>query len=232
MRNDAVDKLEPIDQSGSGDMKEQIYLLLKQKIMKREFTPNERLDAYEISRKLGISRTPVRDALNMLDAEGFVKTFSRKGTFVTGLYREDLIELFQYRQMVELFALDLGFSKLRESTDLLQAIIRKWEELTDQENYDGLHLMDVDVQFHKLIVQAAQNSRIGKSYDAMNCHVQTARGYYLQDMERIRNSDAEHKAVLAMIVQGDKQEAKRLLQLHLNNTLDSLLKLIDVFKVF
>lgn len=232
MRSDTVGTLEPIDQSKSGDMKEQIYTMLKQKIMKREFTPNERLDAYEISKKLGISRTPVRDALNMLDAEGFVKTFPRKGTFVNGIYREDLIELFQYRQMVELYAIDLGFSRLRESVVLLQAVIRKWEELLAQESYDGSHLMDIDVQFHKLIVQAAQNSRISNSYEAMNCHVQTARGYYLQDMERIRSSDSEHKAVLEMIIQGDKQGAKNLLQLHLNNTLDSLLKLIDVFKVF
>lgn len=230
MRENGVETPEAIDPGG--DMKEQIYDVLKIKIMKREFTPNERLDANEISKTYGISRTPVRDALNMLDAEGFVKTVARKGTFVTGIYKEDLIELFQYRQMIELYALDLGFANLRDRVDLLQGVIRKWEELLKQDKYDGSILMESDVQLHKLIVQSAQNTRISKSYDALNCHVQTARGYYLQDLERIRSTDAEHKAILETILDGDKQEAGRMLKIHLNNTLNSLLQLIDIFKVF
>src|SRR5687768_8992609 len=93
------DSPDQVPKEGPSDIKEMVYLKLKQMIMKREFTPNERIDPIEISRNLGISRTPVRDALNMLDAEGFITTVPRQGIYVKGIYRKDLIELFEFRKM-------------------------------------------------------------------------------------------------------------------------------------
>lgn len=232
MRVNGMQSLEAADRGNSGDMKENVYFILKKMIMKREFTPNERLDVNEIALKLGNSRTPVRDAINKLEAEGFVRTVARKGTFVTGIYREDLIELFQYRQMIELFCMDLGFSKLQQSADLLQNAIRNWEAQLQKEEYDGSVIMETDVQFHSFIVQSAGNSKMIKSYNALNCHVQTARGYYLQNRDRINSADREHQALLSSIMEGDKEKSKQMLEAHLNSTLDSLLKIIDVFKVF
>lgn len=232
MRVNGIEKLDTAKRENSGDIKEQVYSVLKKMIMKREFTPNERLDVNEISSRLGASRTPVRDAINMLDAEGFLTTVARKGTFVTGIYKEDLIELFQYREMIELYAMDLGFAKLTQKANLLQNVVRSWEEQLKKSEYDGSVILESDVQFHKFIVQSSQNSKIIKSYDALNCHVQTARGYYLQNMERINSADSEHKAILNMIMEEDQQGAKRMLKAHLKSTLESLLQIIDVFKVF
>ncbi|MBP1990172.1 GntR family transcriptional regulator [Paenibacillus eucommiae] len=232
MRENAVDTISSNELGNVGDTKEKIYHVLKRMIMKREFTPNERLDAYEIANKLGVSRTPVRDALNMLDGEGFIKTMPRKGTFVAGIYRDDLVQIFQYREMIELFCLDSGFSNLVQAVPAFEQIIDNWDREIQKKEYEGSIIMESDVQIHKLIVQSAGNPRIVKSYESLNCHVQTARGYYLQDRERIDASQAEHKAILHAIVHNDKDLASRMLKEHLNQTLNSLIRMIDVFKVF
>lgn len=232
MRESTTNKIQAMDMSDAPDIKDKIYFLLRKMIMKREFTPNERLDAYEIAKKLSVSRTPVRDALNMLDAEGFIQTLPSKGTFVTGIYREDLIQIFQYREMIELYTLEMGFPALVQSFSAFKGIMDNWDREMANADYDGSVIMDSDVQIHKLIVQSAGNARILRSYESLNCHVQTARGYYLQNLERINASQAEHKLIVAAVEQQDRDRARLMLKHHLNQTLDSLLQMIDIFKVF
>ncbi|MBP1993704.1 GntR family transcriptional regulator [Paenibacillus eucommiae] len=227
--------LESLDKEqfmGSTDIKERVYLQLKQMIMRREFTPNERIDAVEIAEKLGISRTPVRDALNMLDGEGFITTVPRQGIYVKGVYKQDLIELFQYREMVELFALEAGFDHLRERVEEAAGIVDDFEKLITSEQYEGTQVMESDIQLHKLIVESTQNRRIIESYEKVNGHVQMARAYYLQDLQRIHNAHMEHKELLQALKEGDKEKAKRRLKEHLDQTLSNLLAIIDIYKVF
>lgn len=214
------------------DSKERVYLKLKMMIMKREFTPNERIDADEISRQFGVSRTPVRDALNMLDAEGFITTVPRQGIYVKGIYRKDLIELFEFRKMVELFALDAGFENLGNRADQLLQIMNDVELLLDSDNYDGTKVMQADIALHKFIVDSTGNSRIIDSYTKLNGHVQMARAYYLQDLHRIQLAHREHAKFIDALVAGNKESAKAHLQEHLDQTLNNLLKIIDIYKVF
>jgi len=232
VRKSAVESLEQIKLDENKEIKDNIYLVLKKMIMTRQFTPNERLDAYVIATNLGVSRTPVRDALNMLDSEGFIQTIPRKGTFVTGIYREDLIELFQFRQLIELFMLEQGFPELVLSAGTMKAEIDQWDQNLTNGSYEGYDFMESDMKIHQWIVQSGKNKRIQREYDSLNCHVQTARGYYLQDMNRINASHEEHKALYNAIAANDLEQAKKALKNHLDNTLESLLKLIDIFKVF
>jgi DNA-binding GntR family transcriptional regulator len=224
--------LRPSELDHSGDMKEDVYVLLKRMIMKREFTPNERLDAYEIAKQLNTSRTPVRDALNKLDAEGFIKTFPRKGTFVTGIYKQDLIHLFQYREMNELYALDLGFEQLCNETAKFVLEIDKWDEMLTAKEYEGTLIMESDVIFHKHIVHSTNNPILINLFENVNCHVQIARGYYLQDNRRMLEASQEHKAILNCLLEKNKSGAKAALKEHLDNTLDGLLRMIAIYKIF
>jgi DNA-binding GntR family transcriptional regulator len=214
------------------DMKEIVYLKLKQMIMKREFTPNERIDALEIANKLGISRTPVRDALNMLESEGFIRVVPRQGIYVNGIYKKDLIELFEFRKMVELFSLETGFNNVRNNVQSMKDILTSVENSLNSENYDGHKLMNADINLHKFIVDATENRRIIDSYTNLNGHVQMARAYYLQDFERLRHAHDEHNKIIAGIMEGNKEETVKVLEEHLEHTLSNLLKMIDIYKVF
>lgn len=226
---EALDKQEL---AGRQDLKEAIYERLKQMIMRRDFTPNERIDAVAIAEKLGVSRTPVRDALNMLDAEGFIKTVPRQGIYVKGIYRQDLIELFQFREMVELYALESGFQTLLEQREDLIAISHQFEAAIDSTSYDGVRAMEADIELHKRIVASTGNRIVMDSYDKVNGHVQMVRAYYLQDMQRIKQAHQEHQDFLSALEEGDQEGAKLQLKKHLEETLANLLSIIDIYKVF
>ncbi|MBM7564819.1 GntR family transcriptional regulator [Paenibacillus sacheonensis] len=232
MTGKSFESLNKADLEGQQDRKEAVYRKLKVMMMRREFTPNERIDAADIAEKLGVSRTPVRDALNMLDAEGFVTTVPRQGIYVKGVYREDLMQIFGYREMVELYALDVGFEALSRDWARIAEIIREFDSLIGQESWDGFELMEADIKLHKTIVSYAGNKLIGDSYDKLNGHVQMARAYYLQDLHRMRQSHDEHQAFLQALRDGDKPGAMRLLKQHLEMTLHNILKLIEIYKVF
>ena len=232
MNDRSLDALEAYSVNDGSDMKEAVYVKLKEMIMKREFTPNERIDPLEISRKMGISRTPVRDALNTLNSEGFITIMPRQGIYVKGVYKRDLIELFQYRKMVELFAVDIGFENLRENIPELNQIIFRINTLLESDNYSGSKIMEEDITFHKIIVESSRNKRIIDSYIKLNGHVQMARAYYLQDLNRIKLADSEHQKIVYELTRGNKDATKVCLQEHLDQTLANLLKIIDVYKVF
>ncbi len=230
--SDALNSLSSNQMEDRSDMKEIVYSKLKQMIMKREFTPNERIDALEIANKLGISRTPVRDALNMLESEGFIRVVPRQGIYVNGIYKKDLIELFEYRKMVELFAIEIGFDRVRNDIQKLKDILGTVENSLHSENVDGQMFMYADINLHKIFVEATHNNRIIDSYTNLNGHVQMARAYYLQDFERLRLAHAEHNKIIAGIIEGNKEVTLKYLEEHLEHTLSNLLKMIDIYKVF
>ena len=170
--------------------------------------------------------------MNKLDAEGFIKTFPRKGTFVTGIYKQDLIHLFQYREMNELYALELGFEKLCDHTAKFALEIEKWDEMLNASEYEGTLIMESDVIFHKHIVESTENPILINLYENVNCHVHIARGYYLQDATRMQEASQEHKEILNCLITHNKAGAKAALKQHLDNTLDGLLKMIAIYKIF
>lgn len=215
----------------SEDLKEQVYAVLKRMIIKREFTPNERVDANRVAAMLNVSRTPVRDALNMLDREGFIYTIARKGTFVKGIRRDDLIELFQVREMMELYSLELGQARLFDSVDSMMAIAQSWEKELNREEFDGVAMMDSDEKFHKCIVRQTGNSKLIDAYDQLNCHVQMARAYFAQDIGRLQDAHQEHLNLLSALSARDVERAKAALKTHLENTLRNLLKICEVSKI-
>src|SRR5665648_92510 len=197
----------------------EIYMVLKKKILSRDFTPNELLNLDKLANIMGISRTPLRDALKKLEHEGFLKTIPRKGTFVTGIYRDDLIEIFRFREMVELYAVEMGFSEIIPLVDDMTGVVEQWGQEVKKEDCDGL------------VVQET-NSRIINAYNSLNYQVQTARTYFLQENSRFRDAFNEHLEIVDCIRRENKQETKTALKHHLDNTLVGLIKIIDIVKVF
>ncbi|WP_201305319.1 GntR family transcriptional regulator [Paenibacillus puerhi] len=80
--------------------------MLKESIIRRKFDPNQKLSIPELSDQMGVSRTPVRDALNRLEMEGLVKTVSKVGTFVVAITAEDVLNIMDTRLMLELWVVD------------------------------------------------------------------------------------------------------------------------------
>lgn len=218
----------------SSDLKRAIYSQLKEMIMRRDFSPNERIDAADIAEQLGVSRTPVRDALNLLGSDGLVKTIPRQGVYVKGIYKEDLIEIFQYREMIELFSIEAGINNIPSLWNTAEEVMSFFEQQlsTEQDQFNHLQVIDADIMLHKLIVQSTRNQRIIEAYSNLNYHVQMARSYYLQDVRRMMDAHLEHKMIFDALLAGDHERAKQMMKKHLGTTLRNLLKIIDIHKVF
>lgn len=216
--------------ASSKDSKEAVYTHLRQMITKRELLPNQRLDIVELSKLMNVSRTPVREAIQQLVFEGFISISPRKGTYIVGIDKEHLIELYQYRSMVELFCLEQGFAGLVNQLPELEKTTELWEKEISKGSFDGEQLMNHDETFHKLIVQSAGNSKIVSSYDKLNSHVQIARSYMNKD--RVDQSLNEHKAIIAAIKEGDLSAARQRLNDHLDQALDYLLTMLKMVKIF
>lgn len=221
--------------SNNTNIKEKVYSLLKEMIINREFTPNEPLDAYEIAKSLGISRTPVRDALSMLDSDGFVKTIPRKGTFVAGLYEKDIREIYDARKMVELFTIEKGFTYLKENISELNKIIEKINNIYDSnENEVDNIIQNINLEFHAVIVRSSNNIKIINYYENLIALLGATRTIYnyLPDQERKRYAYRDHIELINFIDKGNLNSAKELLANHIEYTLNHLLKTIKIIKVF
>jgi DNA-binding GntR family transcriptional regulator len=219
-----------IEEASSKDSKEVVYLHLREMITRRELLPNQRLDIIELAKLLNVSRTPVRDAIQMLVYDGFIAIAPRKGTYIVGIDKNHLIELYQYRSMVELFCLEQGFSKLILELSELEETVAQWEKEISNVTYDGHQVMSQDEAFHKIIVRSADNSKITSSYDKLNSHFQIARSYL--NVERVRHSLIEHQKIIETIQAGDLSNARQQLKEHLDHALDYLLVMLKMVKIF
>jgi DNA-binding GntR family transcriptional regulator len=227
--------------SGKVNIKNQIYSIIKEKIINREFAPNEPLDANQIAQSLGVSRTPVRDALIMLGSDGFVNTIPRKGTFVAGLYEKDIRELYAARKMVELFVLEYNFPSLKKNVDQLKNIVVKNKEKTDQQlavadEFNGSASeiekpsAEINLEFHNCIVYSSNNCMIINYYDNVTSLLSASQALYnyFPDKNKVDNAQQDHENLIKFIEEEDTDGAKKLLLNHIDYTMNQVLKTVQM----
>lgn len=202
------------------DLTEQTYLLLKESILRRELQPGEKILVDDLARRLGVSRTPVMDALKRLSSDGLVEIVPRRGTFVTQLNAKDVAELFDIRIMIELYAVDAVMSsgKSRHFLRAIQEPLRRMEESIENDDYSNYEVFIAnDRIMHLELVRGTENERLIQIYTDMNVHIQVARAHYLKHVENARQAHEEHLAILQAFRDGDPQRARDSLREHITN---------------
>ncbi|ACB08852.1 MULTISPECIES: GntR family transcriptional regulator [Thermotoga] len=187
-----------------------VYNLLKEMILNHELKLGEKLNVRELSEKLGISFTPVRDALLQLATEGLVKVVPRVGFFVTDVDEKFIRETIETRIMMEVFCLENYFDKIAGSEELLEikGEIDDVEKSAKREIFD-----DSDERLHKLFIRASGNDLIISLYEKIWDRIDLVR--HLN--ERYVVSNREHKELIERIISGDKEGAIEKLKEHLKN---------------
>jgi DNA-binding GntR family transcriptional regulator len=198
-----------------------VYTALLQAIADRKIKPGERLRLDSLAAQLKVSRTPIRDALSRLVAEGVVRPSGRRGLCVTRLAPEELIDLYDLRLMCELYALDKGFD---EVTPNLLGTLEKWAaevvRVSGSPNpSDRLAQSLADREFHVLLIGLARNPRLMELYDRLNIHIHAVRvGPSLLSTDQRRATNAkEHAAILAALRRRDLAAAKGALRRHITS---------------
>lgn len=201
------------------NLTQHVYTALLQAITDRKIKPGERLRLDDLAAQLKVSRTPIRDALSRLVAEGLVRPSGRRGLCVTRLTAEELNDLYDLRLMCELYAVEKGFRNLTPS---LLAELEKWAaEIANASGSpnprDRLAQFLADREFHVLLLGLARNPRLMELYDRLNIHIHGVRvgPSPLTTEERRAVNAREHGAILAALRRGNLGAVKAALRRHI-----------------
>lgn len=197
-------------------MNESVYKAIESAILQGELAPNSTLNDRRLAELLGVSRTPVRDALHRLESSGLVERQTRAGWTVTGIDPEDVKEIFELRRVLE----PLGLKRLSETWNpvIVRELSSFFDEFPNQlPRYLYLEYLRRDHDFHSRIVECSQNKRGIYFHGILEHQINRIRHYLSFGYEgRVDTSLAEHRQICAAIGDHDLQAATALLQEHLN----------------
>lgn len=206
-----------------------VYEILREKILNGELAPGVRLDLQSIEKQLGISRTPIKEALYLLEIDGLIEINPRSGTYVADLTPEDVAECCEIRRVLEVYAIELAIQRASgEDIQKLQALVQELAELTAMKDPDAVYTrhLRVDHEFHRQIVALAGNSRLSRAHSRENIQEQVKRIKHIRYSQSGPNLDViqqEHERIMAAFAARDVEEAKAALDAHLRRAAKTLL---------
>ena len=210
------------------------YEILHEKIVSREFYPGQRLDLKLMQTEMGISTTPLKEALARLEMEGLVEIRPRSGTFVTDPSPEDISKSFDVRIAIEVFAIDQVVKQINdEDIQKLRLLIQELGELAsapDQASIYPQYLL-LDHQFHKLLVAMTNNERLALIHQRENLHAQMARIRYHRSERELQVAQHEHEQLIRAIEAQDIRAAQELMKSHLERAKLSVLADIECLEI-
>ena len=204
---------------------EQAYDLVKARIMNLDLKPGQYVTDNQIADELNISRTPVRDALRLLEHEGFLISEARRGWKVYSLSLEDIHQIFDIKVALE----GMIAGQAAECDDEgKRAALRDAMERMKQAAAanDNEAWRQADVELHDTIFSMCSNERAARIIQNLNEQWWRVRIGFLAMQGRIERSNPEHEAIVESILAGDGQEAERLMRIHLNNVREELVRLL------
>ena len=188
-------------------LRDVVFNTLRQAIITGEFAPGERLMEISLANRLGVSRTPVREAIRKLELEGLVIMIPRKGAQVARITEKNLRDVIEIRTVLEEFAAVLACERIDQSGlhDLRQA------------HEDFIRSVDKDETFHDTIFRATNNDRLISIINNLREQFYRYRMEYVKDIRQRSNLVEEHRELLDAISSRDSIKAKELMKTHLLN---------------
>jgi Transcriptional regulators len=216
----------------NSNLVDKTYSILKDMIIKRKFPPNHKLSIPDVSSQLGVSRTPVREALNLLEKDGLVKTVSKVGTFVTAITADDVLEIMDTRLMIELWVVDKVAQKTASSLAPVISSLEKIHELStfvvESSSIEAYHEGDYNLMFHMDFVQLGDNKKMAEVYRNMMNYRFLAMKTHLINKEMVMRSLGHHRQMIDALKSGFHADLKRVVSEHLEEAKIRLYQNINV----
>lgn len=197
---------------------EQVAEQLRQRIFQRELEPGAWIDELKIAEEYGISRTPLREALKVLAAEGLVTMKLRRGAYVTEVSRKDIADVYHLLSLLEADAASVVANKA--SDEQLQRLAQTHEELK-QNTGDAERFFALNESFHMQILEIADNRWRNQLVADLRKVMKLNRHKSLFRQGRIEDSLAEHEAIMQALLQRKSQMAMDCVQKHFSNGLNA-----------
>lgn len=203
-------------------LSQKVYRILKTGIVKKYLKPGTKLLEVKIAKQMGVSRTPVREAIRELAAEGFVKMIPNQGVIVSIASIEDIQEVLQIRSVLEGLAARLATKVINgEEIKELEKYIEQMEYYANKDN--ALAFSKMDVEFHELILNICGNNRLIQIRKNLSDQAHRYRIRSLSIPGRLKHSLKEHQEILEALKRKDSEQADKLSQKHIENVLKNIL---------
>ncbi len=200
-----------------------VYLRLRQAILRGELAPGSRLVESRLAGALGISRTPVREGIHKLERENLVRPGPSGGFFVVGLTREDVKETFGIRSVLESYAARLAAEKHREEElEPLERKMREYQACMDRGDLDPL--LRINTEFHDHLYALSRSPRLIKTINDFRDQIYRFRQVLLKTEAWARVSNEDHHLMLEYIRKRDGEGVERLVREHILRGQDVVLR--------
>ena len=197
-------------------LRDVVFNTLRRAILKGELKPGERLMEIALADKLGVSRTPIREAIRKLELEGLVVMAPRKGAKVASITERDLNDVLEVRKGMEVLAISLACKRITgEELEKLESIERSFQSLIESGNLT--ELAEMDVKFHDTIYQATNNQRLVQLLNNLREQMYRYRVEYLKNESAHPKLLAEHEEIIEKIEKREKQAAVDVVCQHISN---------------
>jgi len=207
-------RLVPIKLDNYKPLREIVFETLREAIIQGRLEPGERLMEIQLAEEMGVSRTPVREAIRKLELEGFVVMVPRKGAYVAGVSVKDIVDVFEVRAALE--GLAAGLAAERATVEELEEMERAVLQIHEVSNGNNLNtLVERDTNFHELIFKASRNQRLVQIVIHLKEQIQRFRTTSLALPGRGKHAVEEHKNILEAISSRNVELAGNLAREHI-----------------
>lgn len=210
-------------------LRDVVFNTLRQAILTGDLKPGERLMEIHLANKLGVSRTPIREAIRKLELEGLVIMIPRRGAEVAQITEKSMMDVLEVRRTMDALCVELACERItEESLEVLKKACDAFEEAVKSK--DIKVIAKADVALHDIIVQATGNSRLVQLINNLSEQMYRYRFEYLKDYTRHENLIEEHRIIYESIVKRDKEAASAAAKLHIDNQEHAIIQQIRLEK--
>jgi len=215
-------RLLPVKLDSYKPLREVVYETLREAISNGKLSPGERLMEIQLAEELGVSRTPVREAIRKLELERFVVMIPRRGTYVSNMSLKDITEVFEIRGALDALAAGLATERITE--DELEEMERLLVDLGDSiERHDMARIVEIDGAFHDILYRASRNERLVGVISNLREQFTRFRTTSINYPGRVQFMLSEHRQLVEAIAQRDSDLAQQKAREHIENAEQTLL---------
>jgi DNA-binding GntR family transcriptional regulator len=206
-------------------LRAKVFSRIQNDILNGVYQPGDSLTEKKLCEELGVSRTPVREALRQLELEELVQSTPNKGVIVTGVTQKDVEEIYIIRIMIE------GLAARWATEHITPRDIQELKDALDLEEFytmkkEAEHILKLDSKFHDILFRASKSKPLMHMLRTFHRYIQRARNASFESPDRAKKVLEEHKAILDAVIEGDADRAERVTKEHVKNASIAYKKLI------
>lgn len=206
-------------------LRDVVFNTLRKAILTGELKPGERLMEIHLANRLGVSRTPIREAIRKLELEGLVTMIPRRGAEVAQITEKSLKDVLEVRRALDALCAELACDRISdEEKEKLRQACEEFEHAT--KTGDVTTIAAADVAFHDIIVEATGNQRLIQLINNLSEQMYRYRFEYIKDESGHDNLVSEHRMIYESIIRQDKVKAAEAAKLHIDNQEKSVIRQI------